>query len=73
LELSHYIRKVLNVLVIVPTENDKNIISGEKISYSVYRIWKLLKDSNWGNMEEIYIKGEDKGIIAVPFHNNEFF
>ncbi len=62
-----------NVLVIVPTENDKNIISGEKISYSVYRIWKLLKDSNWENMEEIYIKGEDKGIIAVPFHNNEFF
>jgi hypothetical protein len=51
LELSYYIRKVLNVLVIVPTE----------------------KDSKWGNMEEIYIKGENKGIIAVPFHNNEFF
>ncbi len=62
-----------NVLVIIPTENDKNIISGEKISYLVYRIWKLLKDSNWGNMEEIYIKGENKGIIAVPFHNNELF
>lgn len=62
-----------NVLVIVPTANDENIISGEKISYLVYRIWKLLKDSNWGNMEEIYIKGENKGIIAVPFHNNEFF
>lgn len=62
-----------NVLVIVPTENDENIISGEKISYLVYRIYKLLKDSNWGNMEEIYIKGENKGIIAVPFQNNEFF
>lgn len=62
-----------NVFIIVPTENDKNVISGEKINYLVYRIWKLLKDSKWGNMEEIYIKGEDKGIIAVPFHNNEFF
>jgi len=92
LELSNYIRKVLNeklksiesvelivvsnlsenILVIVPPESDNNLISGEKISYLIYRIWKLLKSSKWGIMKQVYIKGENKGIIAIPFYNNEF-
>ncbi len=62
-----------NVFVVVPSDNENHLMSSEKISYLVYRIWKLLKNAKWSEMEEIYIRGENKGMIAIPFGNNEFF
>ncbi len=62
-----------NIFVIVPSEENEVLISGERISYLIYRIWRLLKNSKWDEMREIYIRGDNKGIIAIPFGNNEFF
>ncbi len=62
-----------NLFVFVPSQDERKLLNVSKLSSIIFKFWKLLRDVRWDRVRELYIRGTEKGILVVPFHNDQYF